>query len=193
MVNQIYLPAIKATIRENEIGNASPYILSFAKLGNSGSSFGFMQGDTNASQLARTTLTNILTRSGADQATVDRILDALSRPLPDGNPLSEADLDTVNAALNLPEGRALVDDMDDKLLADVLAGVDACLAVAAIRNLVIAPLALLYIAPWVNMSGPPNLMKAWLAGAAVHGVPPPSPPEVEGSDIATYLQAMSYF
>src|SRR4051812_22929089 len=37
--------ALKAAVRKNEIGDASPYQLSFARKDKSGASFGFMQGD----------------------------------------------------------------------------------------------------------------------------------------------------
>ena len=43
------------------------------------------------------------------------------------------------------------------------------------------------------MSGAPHLMCTWLSGAAVHGVPAPTPPTVDEATIATYLQAMAYF
>ena len=187
------LKAIGVTIRENEIGPASPYVLSFARLGKSGASFGYMQGDTNVSALARTTLRNVLSENRIDDATSDRILAALSRPLPGGNPLAPADTITVNDALASADGRPLVDRMDRQLLQHVLDDVDLCTAAAAANHLTIEPIACLYIAPWINMSGRPTLLTAWLKGAPVNGVPAPTPPSVIEHDIQAYLQSMAYF
>ena len=193
MVDQALLPAIEATIRQNEIGNTSPYQLSFARKGQSGASFGFMQGDTNVSSLARATLTQVLAAAGVDQGTYDPILAALSHPLPNGDPLSIPDTALVNNALSAPTGRPIVDAMDQALLGVVLTGLDSCVAAASAGGLTLAPIAFLYIAPWINMSGAPHLLNTWLGGAAVHGVPPPTPPTVNGSDVAAYLQSMAYF
>jgi len=112
MVDQALLPAIDATIRQNEIGNGSPYQLSFACKGKSGASFGFMQGDTNVSSLARNTLTQVLAAAGVDQATSARILAALSCALPNGNPLSGPDTALVNNALSSAAGQPIVDAME---------------------------------------------------------------------------------
>jgi hypothetical protein len=191
MVDSSYLPAIKETIKQNEIGNGSPYALSYARKGKSGASFGCMQGDTNVSALARSTLQRVL--ADATAAASARILAAVSKPLPGGNPLSAADTTLVNAALAAPPGKALVDAMDAQLLADVLGGLDACLAAAASRNMEIQPEALLYIPPWINMSGPPALLKKWLGGQPALGLAPPPPPDLSVEEIASYLQATAYF
>ena len=60
MVDTALFPAIRAAIKQNELGNASPYCLSYARLGQSGASFGIFQGDTNVNPLARSTLTDVL-------------------------------------------------------------------------------------------------------------------------------------
>jgi hypothetical protein len=193
MVDQALLPAITLTIRRNEIGNGSPYVLSFARLGKSGASFGFMQGDTNVSALARDTLGRALAAGGVDAATAQRIVTALSRALPGGNPLDSADTTLADDALASAGGRAVVDAMDQELFQVVTRGLDSCIAAAATRALAIAPLAVLYIAPWINMSGAPTLLNAWLRGAAVHGVPAPSAPTVTADDVIAYLQATAYF
>src|SRR5215472_714362 len=112
MVDQKLLPAIRETIRQNEIGDQSPYVLSYARLGKSGASFGFMQGDTNVSQLARDTLRRVLLAADTDPAIAARIVTVLSRPLPNGNPLSAPDTELVNSALACDAGRAVVDSMD---------------------------------------------------------------------------------
>ena len=193
MVDQTLLPAIEETIRQNEIGDASPYCLSYAGLGKSGASFGFMQGDTNQSQLARDTLRQVLSAAAVDQPTIDRILASVSVPLPNGNPLSASDTTLVDNALASVAGSALVDAMDRKLLSGVLQGLDSCVAAAATRTMTLAPLAYLYAAPWINMSGAPTSMIAWLKGDTVHGVPPPLPPAARASDLVAYLQATAYF
>ena len=53
MVDPDLIPAIKEAIKQNEIGDQSPYKLSYARLGVSGASFGVFQGDTNVSDVAR--------------------------------------------------------------------------------------------------------------------------------------------
>jgi hypothetical protein len=193
MVNQTLLPAIRMTLRQNEIGNGSPYVLSFAKLGKSGASFGFMQGDTNVNDLARATLRQVLVAANMDGPTVDRIMAALSQPLPNGNPLATQDLASVNQALASDAGHSLVDAMDEQLMSNVLSGLDTCTAAGATRNLGIAPIAYLYIAPWVNMTGPPSTLASWLRGSSQLGLPPPAPPQLTEQAMQTYLQATSYF
>jgi hypothetical protein len=120
-------------------------------------------------------------------------LAAVSKALPNGSPLSKTDQSAVNAALASAGGRPIVDAMDARLLQSVLNGVDSCVAAAQSRQVTIAPLALLYIAPWINMSGPPTLLKTWLAGSSVMGLPVPPPPQIEAESIETYLQATAYF
>jgi len=193
MVNPALIPAIRTTIRENEIGDASPYVLGFAKLGKSGASFGFMQGDTNVSELARTTLRQALTAAALDPARIASIMTAVSRPLPSGNPLAPPDLAAVNLALASGAGQKLVDAMDSQLLEQVLAGVDNCTAAAATRGLAIAPIAYLYIAPWINMTGPPSLLIIWLKGGTALGLSPPALPTLTEADMQAYLQSTSYF
>ena len=193
MVASEYLPAIKETIKQNEIGDQTPYALCYARKGKSGASFGCMQGDTNVSPVARQTLSEVLTACGTPDATATRIMDALSAPLPDGNPLSAADTKLVNTALASSAGQALVDAMDAKLLEKVLAGLDDCIAAAQQRAMTIVPRALLYIPPWINMSGPPSLLKKWLAGGLALGLAPPSPPEITVEEMEAYLQATAYF
>jgi hypothetical protein len=187
------LPAVQTTIRQNEIGDSSPYCLSFACLGQSGASFGYMQGDTNVSALTRATLRYVLSQANTDQTTSNRILSALSRALPNGNPLTKPDTLTVNKALAGEAGQKLVDQMDAKLLKVVLDGLDLCTSAAATNHLSISPIAYLYFAPWINMSGTPTLLTSWLKGAPVNGVPAPTLPTVLERDAQAYLQSMAYF
>jgi hypothetical protein len=193
MVDKSLLPAIRETIKQNEIGSRTPYELSYALKGKSGASFGFMQGDTNAQSLARTTLTNVLSAAGASQTAITRIMTAVSRALPNGNPLSADDTKLANSALASAAGKKLVDAMDMQILSGVLSDVDVCIAAGLSRKVTIDPLALLYIAPWINMSGAPSLLKTWLAGAPALGLQPPSPPNVTAEEMETYLQATAYF
>ena len=126
MVDTSLLPAIKETIKQNEIGNKTPYELSYALKGKSGASFGFMQGDTNVQPLARDTLKKALSAAGASSAAITRIMTAVCQALPHGNPLSAADTKLANDALSSAAGRKLVDAMDMAILGDVEGGaVDA--------------------------------------------------------------------
>ena len=193
MVDTALIPAVKEAIKQNEIGNASPYELSYARLGASGASFGVFQGDTNVSHAARATLAAALRKRGADEDTVTRILGLVSQPCPDGNPLSPEDTDLANAALSSSDGRQLVDQMDDGLLQIVLHGVDTCIAAAQTRSRTIAPVTILYIALWVNMTGPPNVLSQWLAGSPQFGVPPAAGPVVLQQDVENYLHATKFF
>jgi hypothetical protein len=131
MVDSRILPAIRAAIHENELGSGSPYRLSYARLGASGASFGIFQGDTNVNHRARATLLQALLAASCDQQTADRIMAAVSRPCPDGNPLAAADAALADGALASAAGRALVDEMDDELLHIVLAELDACFVAAS--------------------------------------------------------------
>jgi len=193
MVAANLLPAIREAIKQNEIGNGSPYVLSFARLGSSGASFGIFQGDTNVNPLARDTLAQILHAQHADPIAVTRIIVELSRPCPNGNPLSASDTNLVNSALSSGAGRVAVDQMDSVLLNIVLGELDTCITAAASVNKTLAPIVQLYIALWVNMTGAPHTLNRWLTGTTVSGVAPPAGPVVTLDDIAAYLRASTYF
>src|SRR5258705_12167529 len=105
MVDTALFPAVRAAIKQNELGNASPYGLSYARLGQTGASFGIFQGDTNVNPLARSTLTDVLNAAGIADATVGSIIVAVSQPLPSGNPLSPDDTGLANTALASALGR----------------------------------------------------------------------------------------
>src|SRR5689334_11133354 len=156
MVAAALVPVIREAIKQNEIGRASPYALSFARSGKSGGSFGVFQGDAHVNSVARATLQRVLESAGVAPAIADRIVAAVSRLCPDGNPLADADARVANDALSSDAGRALVDAMDKKLLDVVLGHLDGCIAAAASRGRAIEPPALLPIALWVNMTGPPD-------------------------------------
>lgn len=191
MVDTALFPAIRAAIKQNELGNASPYCLSYARLGQSGASFGIFQGDTNVNPLARSTLTEVLNAAGIDDGTVGSIMAAVSQPLPSGNPLSPDDTSLANTALASALGRSIVDGMDDQLMQTVLQGIDSCLAASGARS--IDPTAQLYIALWANMTGAPTSLAKWLGGTEVAGLAPPDGAGVSAEDLENYLQANSYF
>ncbi len=193
MVDSALVPAIREAVKQNEIGSASPYALSYARLGQSGASFGFFQGDTNVNQLARSALTQILQAGGADAGTVGRIMAAVSQPCPNGNPLSGADTGLANGALSSDTGRQLVDAMDTTLLDVVLGELDSCIDAASAVGQSIDPEALLYIALWANMTGAPSTLDKWLGGTPELGLGSPAGPVVTPRDLTGYLQATSYF
>lgn len=193
MVDSALIPAIKEAMKQNEIGDASPFQLSYARLDKSGASFGAMQGDTHVSDLARSTLGQVLAAAGADNVRIDRIIGLVEQLCPNGNPLNPADTKFANDALAAPAGRALVDQMDVKLLNDILAGVDAAVAVGRKHDITITPQAQLYIACWVNMTGPPDKLLNFLAGKSELGLAPPSSPTFGETDVVTYLNATDFF
>ncbi|HLN23413.1 MAG TPA: hypothetical protein VK558_05460 [Patescibacteria group bacterium] len=193
MVDQSMIPAIREAIKQNELGNASPYCLSFACLGASGASFGIFQGDTNVDHDARATLLKALQAKAADVATQNRIIAAVSRACPGGNPLTKDDTETANSALSCDQGIALVDRMDGRLLDVVLSELDSCISAAASRQQSLASAVQLYVALWVNMTGAPDTLNKWLGGTQELGLMPPLGPVVTKNDIEKYLQANTYF
>jgi hypothetical protein len=193
MVDTALVPAITVAIKTNEIGDASPYVLSYAELGASGASFGIFQGDTNVNHTARATLLQALRANNADPDAITRIIAAVSQPCPNGNPLSPEDTLTANDALSCDGGKALVDAMDNTLLNIVLSELDSCIAAARVRTHTIDPQALLYIALWVNMTGAPDTLNKWLSGTQEVGLAPPVGPVVTPQNLQNYLQANTYF
>src|SRR5262249_48916122 len=99
MPDDLLKPALRAALRVHEIGDASPYQLSFAGKGKSGASFGFMQGDLAAGQSeVKAAFSAILADAGMDPATVAGFLGRLSVHLV-GNPLTPPETTRINAAL----------------------------------------------------------------------------------------------
>ncbi|WP_394761044.1 hypothetical protein [Phenylobacterium sp.] len=193
MVDATLLPAITATVRANEIGAGTPYELEYARKDKSGASFGFMQGDTNANALARQTLQDVCAAANVDPAAASRILTAVCRGLPHGNPLNPSDTATANGALASAAGRPLVDAMDLTLMQRVLNDLDRCIAAAATRGQTLSGVAHLFIVPWINMTGAPNTLMTWLKGIPINGIPAPAGPEVEGDEVSAYLHSQTYF
>lgn len=196
-MDQALRTAIALAVTRHEIGHGDPYRLSFAGKGKSGASFGTMQGDVSVEPLARETLRQILAAARIGSPKIEAILTALAGPLP-SNPLRPEDDALVEAALAAPAGRQLIDRMDRQLLARLLAMVEDCIAAAATAHRQIERAALLCIALWINMSGPPTTLKRWLAGNEVwldhRGTHLAAPGAVVTvADVEDYVKATSYF
>jgi hypothetical protein len=161
--------AIAAAIRWHEVrDNASvAYSLSFARIGNSGASFGFYQHDCAADPGAWTALFNIMTKSGmaADQRA--RISRVMGHAMPNGWPGSAEDLTAVNAAIRSPAGRAIVDDIDHVTLTGLLTQCGQCVSARGGAGGTIAPAALIGMACWINQSGAPTDLLTWLRSGPV--------------------------
>lgn len=185
--------AIQHALGWHEVGNqpAVAYRLSFARIGVSGGSYGYLQNDAHSNPAALHTLDLILQGALVPVAQRGRILGELRNPAP-SNPLSATDLAAVNAAINSTQGRALVDEMDAKTLAGLLAEVDRCIAAVSEQSAVIARAALIGMALWINQSGEPTRLLQWLGGAhvTIQGriVPP-----VKRGDVIDEAAWLSYF
>ena len=188
--------AVTTAVRPNEIGNASPYQISFAGKGNSGASFGFMQGDLAAGQsIVTTTFNRVLAAAQVPDAKAQSLKATLSKPLID-NPLSSADTNLVDNALDSAAGRALVDQMDQNILQDVCAGVSQCLQAASGSNRTVSLRSTVYVAMWINMSGSPTKLLSWLSGQVVllgKTSVGPAPMQIDDAAMEAYLQATPYF
>lgn len=193
MVDSVILPALTEAIKRNEIGDSSPYCLSFARFGASGASFGVFQGDTNVDYHAQATLRAVLKAAAVPDDKINTLMGTLNQPCPNGNPLSDEDTRTINDALDSASGRQLVDQMDAELLQVVTDELDGTLAAAQKVGFDIDPVAQLYIALWINMTGPPSTLNKWIGGSVELGVDPPPGPTVTPSNITKYLKATRYF
>jgi hypothetical protein len=189
--------AIRAALRVNEIGRTSPYQLSFAGKGKSGASFGASQGDLAAQPLARDTLWKVLAASEVPQAKIASILGQLSGPLY-SNPLSTEDDRLVEQALAAPQGRDLVDAMDKTIMESVCQSVADCEGAAEAAGISLEPTAELYMALWINMTGPPTTLKQWVGGNEVwvdshrNKIAAPTG-QVSSGMIINYLKSCDYF
>jgi hypothetical protein len=187
--------AMRTALRLNEIGDVSPYRLSFAGKGASGASFGFTQGDMAAGQpIVQTTFQRALRSSAVAEANIVDLARRLSVHLI-ANPLSPAETNLVNDALSAAGGRAAVDQMDESIFEGLFGEVDKCLAAAAQTGRTVAPKAQICMLLWINMTGPPTRLLDWLSGKPVTMARPvPSPGKiVDAAAIETYLRATDYF
>ena len=186
---------LRAAIRINEIGDASPYQLSFAGKGKSGASFGFMQGDMAAGQpLVHTAFRAALAAANISANKITGLEQRLSVPLID-DPLTPEDKALVNAALNAAPGRAQIDAMDTNIFEDVCRQLNRCVATAKASGRQIATKAQIYMLLWINMSGPPTTLLTWLSGNAITMAKPvPRPgPVVDGNAMEIYLAATPFY
>lgn len=193
MVDPSLLPAIRAALRENEIGNQSPYVLSYAELGNSGGSFGVFQGDACVDPNARAALKQVLVAANVNAATINRIVNAVSQPCPHGSPLSPADQQTADTALNSVQGRAIVDAMDEKTLQVILNELDTSIIAAQSASKRLDSGSQVSIALWVNMTGAPTALNEWIMGATIGGAAPPAAATVTRDDVKRYLKGTKFF
>ncbi len=195
MLDDAIKPAIRTALRLHEIGDASPYRLFFAGKGKSGGSFGFMQGDLAAGQpIVVSTFRAVMRAAGVGDDRSQAIQGSLCVHCVE-NPLDGGDTQLVNDALAADAGRPLVDAMDEQILGGVYAGLERCLDAASASGRTIAPKALLYLAMWINMTGPPSTVVQWLSGKAVALAKPIglAGPVVDGPAMETYLQATNYY
>jgi hypothetical protein len=186
-------PALRAALRFHEIGDDTPYRLYFAGKGNSGASFGFMQGDLNTGQeTVKHTFQNVLAAERFPPGEIASLIERLSVHLVN-SPLSRAEENAVNAALKAQ--RKLVDRMDEEIAEDVFEDLDLCIGTAAANGREIDPKAQLYIAMWINMTGKPTKLLTWLRGGDPQlreKIAKPGP-KVDTKAIETYLQATDYY
>jgi hypothetical protein len=186
-------PALRAALRKHEIDDKSPYQLFFAAKGKSGASFGFMQGDLAAGQPEVVkTFRAAMQAANIPSSAIDSLLQRLSVHLI-GNPLDPKERDQVNAAL--AASSALVDAMDEAILGTVYAGIDTCISRAHVTGRSIAPEGQILMAMWINMTGPPSKILAWLDGSDPGlSKPVPAPgPLVDDDSVQTYLRATDYY
>jgi hypothetical protein len=179
----------------NEIGNRSPYQLSFAGKGKSGASFGFMQGDMAAGQpVVQAAFRAALNAAGVPDTKIISVAQRLSVPLID-NPLSAEDTVLVNDALDAAAGRQQVDAMDENIFEDLCKQLDRCVSTAQASGRQIAPAAQIYMILWINMTGPPTTLLNWLSGRDVMLAKPfeKPPAVVDGAAMEAYLRATAFF
>jgi hypothetical protein len=193
MPDEALKPALRKALRLHEIGEESPYRLSFAGIGGSGGSFGFMQGDlARRPPRVRETFRRVLDASGVTSQQIEAWLQLLAAPV-SRDPLGPADRERIDAALLA--GRAMVDALDEYLFEGVCRYLDQCSDTAVATDRSITPQALLAMALWINKTGPPTKLLVWLSGADP-GLPRPvreAPFVVDAAAIEGYLQATRYY
>jgi hypothetical protein len=186
-------PALAEALGHHEIGGrlGLAYRISFAGKGNSGASFGAMPGDlaTERPEPKKAFLA-ALTAAEVSHAKINALAETLFGRPHKTNPLSDADTRLIDAALTA--SKPLVDAMDAEIAADVYADLDKVAAAAVAAGRAIEPTALLYIANWINMTGPPTTLLKWVAGEPVNGVPTVGR-VVDEPAIQAYLQGQKYY
>ena len=76
--------------------------------------------------------------------------------------------------------------MDENILGSVYGGLDTCNSAASGAGRSIAPIAQLYVAMWVNMTGPPDKILSFIRGPDVGAT-------IGEEDIQDYLRTTKYF
>lgn len=192
--DDVLINAMRIAMRVNEIGNETPYKLSFAQKGASGGSFGFTQGDLAGKQpIVRETFQRVL--QAADIP--DNNLTARLSVHVAQNPLSVAETAQIDAALSSEAGQQLVDMMDEDIFNRAREHLRRCIGAAAAANpsRTIEPVAQIYMLLWINMTGEPTKLLDWLGGSPVtlaELVPAPGP-VVGVTEIEVYLLASKFF
>jgi hypothetical protein len=174
--------AIYAALRWHEVRDSAAvaYRLSFAEIGWSGASFGYLQHDCHTNPDALTVLIQILTNAAVPAVTRGRIVGALRNAAPQC-PLSAPDLAITNAAIDSIQGRALVDAIDRVTLDGIIAQCERCITARAPSA--ISPEALIGMACWINQSGQPTELLTWLRGETTYLGGRPVPPLVPGETV----------
>ncbi len=193
MLNPDVLAGLKTALRDHEISDGSPYCLCFARKGDSGASFGFMQGDLAAKQdEATAAFKTCLQRANFTPQEIGTYVGLLSKPCPD-NPLTPEQTERVNQAL--ANATDVVDSMDQKIFEHVSSQVDKCIAAASGTGRNITAEALIYMALWINMTGPPTKLLEWIKGGRPQMAkqPDPAPKTIDGAAIKNYLGCTTYY
>ncbi len=178
-------PALRAALRTHEIGNRTPYEISFAQKANSGGSFGFMQGDLAAGQaIAHSTFRRCMAEAGMPEATIGDLEHRLSTKGAKPSIITADEKQRIDAAFQAR--RDLVDAMDESILQGVYRHLDTCVGVATDAGRTIDPIAQLYIAMWVNMTGAPTKLLDWLRS-------PDRGDTVTEDEIQDYLRDQKYY
>jgi hypothetical protein len=186
-------PSLAEALRHHEIGGniSLAYRISFAGKGHSGASFGAMQGDLATGRPeAKKAFLAALAAARVPQPKIEAVTSVLFDHPHKTNPLSGADTALIDDAL--VASKALVDEMDAAIAAQVHADLDKVAAAASAAGRAIAPQALLYIANWINMTGPPTTLLKWVAGEPVGSVPTPGK-VIDEAAIEAYLLAQKYY
>lgn len=196
MLDATQTAQVRAAILANEGAQNLAYQLTYAQKGNSGASVGRFQGDLSKQPAARNAVQAALVANGMGDDDARAIVGKLT-VVCGSSPLTAAEDAAVAAALATEQGRALIDAMDEGIIAGILVNVTACQDSAQAGNRAIDNGSLCAMGCWINMTGAPNTMRHWLAGNAVSldagDVPAPPSPTVTLAATLGYLQKSKYF
>lgn len=169
-------------LRANEIGaDGSPYALSFAGKGDSGASVGVLQTDLSTNPAALNAIWKVLLAAGQSAAWASKVCAPLSKPQR-CNPLNVEDLLMVNEALKSAYARQVIDQLDALAMRALLGRMG--IITNEFKLTIAAQCAL---ACWVNMTGLPTRMLAWMRAGNAAETP------VTLTVMLDYLAATQYF